>query len=280
MSLRIALCGMLCAVFCSTPVFGELIVDGDLSDWGAVVADNNSSVFTLGRDFGLISWMEEDQNDGNGDGGYLGPNHGGQNYDAELMAAALQGNSLFISIVTGQRPDNGLARYSPGDILIETNAGTYGLEVGGGVGGGLGTLLEEGAPGSTYLLNNSGYTTSHQDADPQQVTGSIWSDVDWLLDPINPKVPVQFEIDDGSAMLGMSDYAYTRDSQTAQHAVIELSFDTRMFAGQTIETVEWRPACGNDELDLAVNVTPEPSSLGLLAAGGAALMSRRARQGK
>ena len=45
------------------------------------MADDNSSVFTLGRDFSVLSWMEEDQNDGNGDGGYLGPNHGGQNYD-------------------------------------------------------------------------------------------------------------------------------------------------------------------------------------------------------
>ena len=50
------------------------------------------------------------------------------------MGVALQGNVMYIAIVTGQRPDNGLMRYSPGDIYMTTPVGVVGIEVGGGVG--------------------------------------------------------------------------------------------------------------------------------------------------
>ena len=51
--------------------------------------------------------------DNAGDGGYLGPYYGGQNYDGEFLAASFDGVKLSIVVVTGQRPDNGFSRFAP-----------------------------------------------------------------------------------------------------------------------------------------------------------------------
>jgi len=272
MSQRILAVGLACLVFGSAPAFASFIVDGDLSDWGVTVADNNNSVFGFSTAFSVLGTHLEDQNDNAGDGGALGPNQGGQNYDAEMMAVAVHAGHMYVAVVTGQRPDNGFTRYAPGDIRIETDAGSYGLEVGGGPGGGDGTLLSTGAFGSTYTLKGNGYTLAHAYANERQTVGSIWGEVTWLMDPINPKEPTQFEITNASEFLGEAEYIYTRDSDTAQHAVIEFAFDLSLFAGQTLESIHWRPSCGNDELDVAV---PEPGALASLLLGGLALVIRR-----
>ncbi len=252
-----------------------LIVDGNLSDWGVNVADQNQSTFNFAVNIGLLGSHVEDQDDLAGDSGYLGPNIGGQNFDAEMMAVALTGGRFYISIVTGQRPDNGLARYNPGDLIITTAGGTFGLEVGGGAGGGAGSAIAAGATGSTYTLNSSGFTTAHANANAQQTAGSIWGNVDWLLDPISPKVPVQFAINGGSTFVGLADYIYTRNTVTSQHAIIELSFPAAWFAGNSIESFTWRPSCGNDELQVMV---PEPASLGLMLLGVAAVVRSNRRR--
>lgn len=252
-----------------------IVVDGDLSDWGYGVSDGNTSAYAPLPAIGLVGNYTEDQDDFAGDGGYLGPNSGGQNYDAESLSAAVQGNTLYIALTTGQRPDNGLIRYAPGDLRIETSSGTYGLEIGGGVGGGDGSVVTEGDTGSTYVLQNNGYTDTYTDAAPAQVAGSLWTGVDWVLDPIAPHEPTQFEINPTSMLRGMSDYVFTRDTVTAEHAVVELALDLNLFAGETIEHLYWRPSCGNDEVNLDVNIVPEPSSLALLALVGLALPRRR-----
>ena len=267
MSLRALGLAALCVIAGSAPAFADYIVDGDLSDWGVLVADNNATTFITGPNSGLLGTHLEDQDDNAGDGAYVGPLYGGQNYDAEYMGVARQGSEIFISIMTGQRPDNGLTRFAPGDILIETDTAIYGIEVGGGEGGVAGALVGLGEIGSTYELNGSGYTIAHEAADAQQTTGSIWVDVNWS--------PTQFEIDSGSTLVGMaSDYVYTSNTSTSQHAVVELSFDTSLLAGQTITSIQWRPSCGNDELIVAV---PEPASLALLLVGGLTLVNRKRR---
>ena len=58
-------------------------VDGNLSDWGVSVVDNNGSDFVVSSDPSILGVHVEDQNDTAGNGGFLGPNSGGQNYDAE-----------------------------------------------------------------------------------------------------------------------------------------------------------------------------------------------------
>ncbi|MCP4591574.1 MAG: PEP-CTERM sorting domain-containing protein [bacterium] len=253
-----------------------IVVDGSASEWGASVADNNASTFNVPVALNLLGTMVEDQDDNAGDGGDLGPNRGGQNYDAEYMAIAHEGSELFMTIVTGQRPDNGFARFAPGDVRIETDLGTYWIEVGGGAGGVAGAAISEGSAGSTYTLNGSGYTTGHDPADALQVAGSIWTNVDVENDPIAPHDPAQFMVNGSSTLVGVADYRYTLDDpQTSEHSVIELSFETSLFAGQTIETVHWSPSCGNDTLNLEINFVPEPTSLALLAIGGLALARRR-----
>lgn len=256
-----------------------IVVDGNLSDWGITIGDNNTSNYStlFGPSIGLLSSFEEDQNDTAGHSFTLGPNLGGQDYDAEFLAAAYNNNTLFIAISTGQRPDNGFAYFGPGDIRIETSGGTYWLEVGGGAGGGIGTLITAGAVGSTYTLKSNGETQSYADAAALQKAGSVWTGVTTILDPIVPQGATQFAINPGSTAVGTASYAYSRNSQTNQHAFIETGLPISMFNGETIQSIHWRPACGNDEVDLSVNLVPEPATMSLLVGGLALLRNRRRR---
>jgi hypothetical protein len=255
-----------------------IVVDGNLSDWGVSIADNNVHNYSLfGPSIGLLSSFEEDQNDAAGLSATLGPNLGGQDYDAELMAVAYDNYTLYIAISTGQRPDNGFTYFGPGDIRIETSGGTYWLEVGGGQGGGVGTLITAGAVGSTYTLKSNGETQSYANAAALQTAGSVWTGVTSILDPIAPQGPTQFAINGGSTSVGTASYAYTRNSQTTQHAFIEAGLNIAMFNGETIESIHWRPGCGNDEVDVCVNLVPEPATMSLLVGGLALLRNRRKR---
>jgi hypothetical protein len=106
-----------------------------------------------------------------------------------------------------------------------------------------------------------------------QTAGSIWKNPQWILDPIAPQGPTQMQFV-GSTRIGDADYIYTRNSSTSQHSVIELTLDAALFGGGTIESVFWRPSCGNDELnvDLDHQIVPEAStfaSWGLLVVSAA-----------
>jgi hypothetical protein len=267
-------------LICTASASAGIYIDGDTSDWGISVADNNGSDFSS-FDPSLTDLISarEDQNDNAGDSGYLGPRQGGQNYDAELLAVVYQNGTLFGLLVTGQRPDNGSARFAPGDFIIETSAGVYGLEFGGGPGGSGGsTPLLDGAQGSTYTMNGNGYTTGHAYAAAQQTAGSIWQNVNWLNGPISPHRPVQFEVTGSSTQVGMADYIYTLNQNTNQHAVIEFGMDPSIFGGETIESITWRPSCDNDELVASpINVVPEPMTAILLGLGAFLLPARRRR---
>ncbi|MCB1876867.1 MAG: PEP-CTERM sorting domain-containing protein [Chromatiales bacterium] len=271
--------------FATPSLAAPLIVDGNLGDWGILTADNNGSSYNLnsGGDWTLLGSMEEDSND-RSNNYTVGPNEGGQNYDAEFLGVALQGSTLYIGISTGQRPDNGKAFFGPGDIRIELGNGTvFGIEVGGGIGSssGFSDAIEEGAYGSLYELNPHGVTTGHTTL-TSQLAGSLWLNPDWRLDPIDDAAgvePVQILPGTGTN-LGLVDYIFTRDAFTNQHAIIELALDisrlglvgNEQLAGLS---VDWRPSCGNDELHVVAaarsrpfnNELPEPAGIGLLALG-------------
>lgn len=254
-------------------------VDGNVSDWGVSVADNGAS--QLVPSIPLLYSAREDQSDTAGDGGYLGPNHGGQNYDVEFLGMAAQGTRLYLVLVSGLRPDNGFQRYGPGDIRLKINGTPYGIEVGGGAGGGPGGAIAEGDAGATYTLNGSGYTTAHA-VPAGQVAGSIWRNPAWILDPIAPQTPAQIQ---GGTYVGLADYVYTRNTVTQQHSIIELSIDAGLFGGISSIEVEWGPSCGNDVLAglAAVSIPneelPAPGALSLLGAAFAGMAIRRRRAG-
>lgn len=308
----------LCAAGYMTPA-AALTVDGNLSDWNVTVNDwtascgtnsassCHSSVFSTVAAPGLGGTFVEDTND-KSNSYNVGPNAGGQNYDVEFMAVALQGSQLYVAISSGQRPDNGKSYYSPGDIHIVVNGTTkYGIEVGGGVGGSSGSssAIAEGAAGTTYNILSTGYTNSTTpllSTNSAQKAGTIWKNVTWITDPIyntsnpndpnNPKTEVQMQVNGGSQQVGTADYVFTRNSSTTQHSFIELSFDLSALLGGDPSTwannfleLGWAPSCGND-VALVFEVppqgdipNPEPGTLSvlLLGLGAVARMHRRRR---
>lgn len=277
----------LCIAMMAAPAGAATItIDGDLSDWGITVADNNGSNFSsLATNIGLKASFVEDQNDTAGDGGQLGPNAGGQKYDAEFLGAALQGTMLYVAIVTGQRPDNGLYRFAPGDIRLNIGAISYGIEVGGGDGTD-GSAITQGAAGSTYNLNSNGFTSSYGTTAAAQTAGSVWVGTDWINDPIAPQEPAQMSINGTSTQVGTANYVYTRNSVTSQHAIIELALDVTNLLdedGETLIGIHWSPSCGNDIVSALFTVSteiqvPEPGSSLVWLAGFGALAGLRYRR--
>jgi len=267
----LALASIVVGSYCQMSEAAPITIDGNLSDWGITVGDNNSSNFgSLAGDVGLVSYHLEDTGDTLGHSYYLGLNYGGQDYDAEFMGVAVQGTTLYVTLVTGQRQDNGFSFFSPGDFRFETSGGTFGVEAGGKAGGSSGVAITEGAVGSTYNLYSNGVTQSYSNAAAAQTAGSIWHDETWILDPISPKGPVQLQIDGQSQYVGMADYIYTGNTVTTQHSIIEFAIDLSVFEGEDIYSLHWRPSCGNDEMNVTLNIStkvPEPGTLALLMVG-------------
>lgn len=296
--MRSIIAGAIAALAFSGPTFaGPITVDGNVSDWGITVKDGNLSNFSTPAVAGTtlnstFFFAREDNNDFWGDSGYLGPNYGGQNYDVEFMGLAFDGAKVYLTIVTGQRPDNGLQKFSPGDIRIVAKTSktgsvkaVYGIEVGGGPGGapGLGALTESTgnavAPGSTYSVNATGFTTGHTAS--ARGVGSLWKDPNWLLDPIPPKTDVQLKDDGSGQYIATADFVYTRnETATAQHSVIELALDRSVFADAGALDIYWAPSCGNDVLEINDDLpsparVPEPGTLAALGLGFFALRFAR-----
>jgi len=238
-----------------------LDVNGNLDDWG--LTTNGTDILTYGG--GIVNNPNPNSSAGHGEitnfwdtaslyyhaedtsTSYVGPNWGGQNYDAEFLGAVRHGSELYLAIATGQRPNNGFTNFAPGDIRIGIENAVfgigrvYGIEVGGGPGkyynyhpptpdkilaGDFGTTYDLYDSGHTYgFLKGDGsgafnrYGTSYTPTNPElkagvhnpgQTAGSVWltHDSDWVDDPIPPPLPTQFQITSGLPVGASADYVY------------------------------------------------------------------------
>ncbi len=225
-----------------------------------------------------LSYVYEDSKDGDVP---LGPNDGGQDYDAEYLGFFATQSDYWIGISTGQRRDNNHSgsRFGLGDIRLyfsDPDGVQHLIGVETGKGGSDGSR-EEGSLGRTYNLNGNGYTESI--STPSQLAGDVLSNCNWILDPLPTQEKTQIA---SGHKLGVADYIYDYGSDLGEHAFIELSIDRSLFASNlTLTSVEWSPACGNDLLLITEPPhapVPEPGSLavwGLLSLIGGGYAWRR-----
>ncbi len=289
----------------AAPTLSSFVANGSLSEWGVASDFSNlqnnasnqctaSAIATIGATFTCEKYAGTNNN------GYLGPQYGGQNYDVAFMGLATNSakNALYFGLVSGQRPDNGMNSYSPGDLFFKLNGVNYVIEMAGGAGhSGAGVAAQTlGATGSTYTLNSQGYTASVANpVNENQTFGSIWKVADGttktgVLNSSGTGRPIQFEARAGASRVGMASAAYsTRDSLSGQYATYELSLDLATLGisgvGAQVSAVEayWGPSCYNDYLEQSINFTtppnqtPEPGTLVLFGAALAGLLARGKR---
>jgi hypothetical protein len=82
--------------------------------------------------------------------------------------------------------------------------------------------------------------------------------------------------------VGNANFVFTRNTETSQHAVIELSVPLSFFGTNTLQNVSWAPSCDNSYLSISVHPIPEPGSLMLMLMGavGACCVARSRILGK
>ncbi len=240
-----------------------IVIDGNVSDWGFSVGDNNTSTFTPSKTVNFVGYAVEDTNDTWGSSKFLSPGRGGQDFDIEVLAAVVQDNHLYVTVVSGQRPDNGFTGYGPGDFVFNTTGGLYGLEVGGGVGGGPGGAITEGAAGSVYSLDSQGFVNGQWDQ-PQKA-GSLWYNPTWWNGGFTPVVHTQINKTTPANARGLADYIFTRNTVTKQHSIIEFALPLTAFDGNIVQSISYAPACDNNHLFINLDsyAIPEPTTMAL-----------------
>jgi hypothetical protein len=217
------------ALATSVPAHAVVVVDGVASDWNVTFHNDHDSgsglpAYAGPGTFGLLGGLNpavEDSDNTAGTGAQVGPWQGGQKYDAEYMAVALStpiggslsNSSIYILIVSGQRPDNGTTEFGLGDVRIDAATGHYGIETGGGAAHNGGTpvgVQTQSSSAYNYGLDGNGFTTSSNviggvtAGTIYKTSNAVAVDRDtsnWLLDPLindngSPSAPPPSEQDD------------------------------------------------------------------------------------
>lgn len=284
---HLALWGLM---LCPSIAHAAIVVDGSLSEWGISLDSEKHLVYNAGYGYAYDSQTSLEKrgqttingrtiiydlqdSDDSSSSNKVSPFSAGQDYDAEALAVSVVGSDLYIAIATGQRPDNGVSNFAPGDICISKGTKVWGIEVGGGSQT-LASEVVDGDQGTTYRLASNGDTKSLRQL-PNQKAGSIWDGGTWrygIVSPDNVTTQLATGGSDGGSYLGTSDYVYRFDSAFGQHAFIELRIPNyQQLFGNDLQnaTIRWAPVFGNDQLDLSVVLSsgqplgpvPEPASL-------------------
>ncbi len=236
------------------------VIDSNISDWRI-----NSTT--------LVSSTAKSQmiEDFVGSGGFVGPQYGGQTYDAEAIYLDWNSSRVFVGVLTGMAPTH--TNYSPADIIFDFNYSPITAD-----------LASTSTPDYALVVNGySGLTV-----------GNFYSGSTWVNGAAAPSYVVAVKTGTVLSTLGSGAndiaFSYSSTSMTGlgatpgdTHYFIEASIPTSAFGSmwtgdgptQPVE-VRWSMYCGNDFISTVV--VPEPSTIagvGLMLGG--LFFARRSR---
>jgi hypothetical protein len=227
-----------------------LTVDGNLSDWG-VAAPTQQDYNDWTPSLDGVAWTSEDWVIPTPYGEYVGPGYGGQIADAEAMYMYLDGQTLYFGLACGVGPFIVDGYVLPGDVFFDFGSnGSWDAAVStvGAVAGGVWT----GSGDSWYIGPQILYTDQG---------------------------PYEVDYDTATSLGDAAGFAYNAYAYGGEHWVLEIAlaltdeqYDAVVSGGVSSH---WTQVCGNDVLDLDLNVVPEPSTLILFGIAAVGFLTRR-----
>lgn len=221
-------------------------IDGNLADWGVTPKKftNSDWIPNSGVYYSVEDYEQETA------GGFVDPGWGGQLFDAEAMYFDYDSANIYFAIVTGH-PSGGSNGWKPGDIAFDfkkDGSYEYGIE----------TTGSSSKKGTLYSVSSWGSGLWGAASDPTQIitATTIYNPPD-----TNLNYNKTYYGGDGHYVIeGYMPYSYFGS---------DWGNDFRM---------HWTQTCGNDAINLDVNMVPEPGSIMLLGMGILGLFGLRKKK--